>query len=265
MRAGYEFGGWYYTDSESSISAPYPFDLGLESDVKLVAAWRSTETPAIYTVIHRTAGGKVLVQETGTGTVGETVTEIALARDDARRAGYPYVSASGITKDLSDDASNNVYEFVYSAEPSFSYTVHFYDAATGLPVAADMDFDSEQVLLDYTAPAVKSWHVLFGGQGYLSTREGGQELVFWYGKDPGPVPEPGGRARQRLPRRRRTGQKDLRDGLRHALRAEAYGGGCRPRHGRSVGPCSHRVCGRRCSRRHRRLPAQEAGSLALTL
>jgi uncharacterized repeat protein (TIGR02543 family) len=186
IREGYTFGGWYYQAPESSTPALFPFDLGLEGDVSLVAAWKSSETPASYTVIHRTADGTMLAQETGTGTVGETVTELALAKDDIRRAGYAYVSASGITKDLSSDASDNVYEFVYSKEPSFSYTVHFYDEATGLPVAADVDFDSEQALLDYAAPAVKGWHVLFGGQGYLSTREGGQELTFWYEKDPEP-------------------------------------------------------------------------------
>jgi uncharacterized repeat protein (TIGR02543 family) len=186
VRTGYEFGGWYYMDPDSGIPALYPFDLGLESDVKLVAAWRSTNTPATYTVIHRAADGTVLATETGAGTVGQTVTELALSKDDVRRAGYAYVSASGITKDLSSDASENVYEFVYRTEPSFSYTVHFYDEATGLPVAADIDFGSEQALLDYTAPAVKGWHVLFGGEGYLSTREGGQELTFWYERDPEP-------------------------------------------------------------------------------
>ena len=50
-------------------------------------------------------------------------------------------------------------------------------------------------LLDYLAPEVPGWHVLFGGQGYLSTRDGGQELTFWYERDPEPA-EPAAAASQ---------------------------------------------------------------------
>lgn len=41
--------------------------------------------------------------------------------------------------------------------------------------------------MDYLAPRVAGYHVLFGGQGYLSDREGGQELTFWYERDPEPA------------------------------------------------------------------------------
>lgn len=190
-REGYEFGGWYYTAPGSSTPAPFPFDLGLEGDVGLVAAWRSSETPTTYTVVHRTRDGKVLYREAGTGTVGQTLTEYALGAHDALRAGHAYVSASGITIDLSADAEKNVYEFIYDDEPSFTYVVHLYDEATGLPVAADVTFGSERALLDYLAPKVRGYHVLFGGQGYLSTREGGRELTFWYERDP-EQPQPDG-------------------------------------------------------------------------
>ena len=183
-REGYTFGGWYYQAPGSSTPAPFPFDLGLEGDVSLVAAWKSSETPTTYTVVHKTRDGKVLATWTGEGTVGQTLTVAALGAHDARRAGHDYVSASGITLDLSADASKNVYEFVYDDEPSFTYVVHLYDEATGLPVAADVTFDSERALLDYLAPKVKGYHVLFGGQGYLSIREGGQELTFWYERNP---------------------------------------------------------------------------------
>lgn len=135
-------------------------------------------------MIHRTKDGKVLATWTGTGTVGQTLTVAALGEHDARRVGHGYVSASGITLDLSSDASKNVYEFVYDDEPSFSYVVHLYDEKTGLPVAADVAFDSERALLDYLAPQVGGYHVLFGGRGYLSIREGGQELTFWYERNP---------------------------------------------------------------------------------
>lgn len=197
-RAGYEFGGWYYfggpgadakprllrVAAASGTPAPFPFDLGLEGDVGLVAAWKSSETPTTYSVIHRTRDGRVLATWTGTGTVGQTLTVAALGEHDARRVGHDYVSASGITLDLSADASKNVYEFVYDDEPSFSYVVHLYDEKTGLPVAADVAFDSERALLDYLAPQIGGYHVLFGGRGYLSIREGGQELTFWYERNP---------------------------------------------------------------------------------
>ena len=183
-REGYEFGGWYYQAPGSSTPAPFPFDLGLEGDANLVAAWRSSNTQTSYTVIHRTRDGRVLATWSGEGTVGQTLTELALDKKDARREGHAYASASGITLDLSRDAEKNVYEFTYDDEPSFSYVVHLYDEATGLPVAADVTFDSERALLDYLAPQVGGYHVLFGGRGYLSIREGGQELTFWYERNP---------------------------------------------------------------------------------
>lgn len=193
---GMVFGGWYASPDFSgspvtSLAMP-------EGGTHLYARWKhpdvrvtfdsadgpSAATAASYTVIHRTQDGRVLLTQTGRGAIGQTVTQLALGKGDARRADYAYVNASGITRDLSTDASKNVFEFVYSSEPSFTYTVHFYNEKDGLPVAADVTFGSERALLDYAAPRVRGYHVLFGGQGYLSTRKGGQELTFWYERDP---------------------------------------------------------------------------------
>ncbi|MGN0076283.1 MAG: InlB B-repeat-containing protein [Parafannyhessea sp.] len=187
VREGYEFGGWYYQGTGSSTPAPFPFDLALQADARLVAAWRSTNTPTTYTVRHVLADGTVLFEETLPGTVGQTVSALALAKGDARRLGHAYASASGATIDLASDASQNVITFTYSDDASHAYVVHLWDEATGLPVAADVSFDSVEALLDYLAPQVPGYHVLFGGKGYLSTRDGGQELAFWYERDPEPA------------------------------------------------------------------------------
>ncbi|MEE1274094.1 MAG: InlB B-repeat-containing protein, partial [Olegusella sp.] len=196
-RAGYEFGGWYYfggpgaaakprllrSVAASGTPAPFPFDLELEADAHLVAAWRSTNTPTTYTVRHVLADGTVLCEETLSGTVGQTVSALALPKGDARRRGHAYASASGATIDLAEDASANVVTFTYSDDATHPYVVHLWDAESGLPVAADISFDSVEALMDYLAPRVAGYHVLFGGQGYLSDREGGQELTFWYERD----------------------------------------------------------------------------------
>ena len=152
-----------------------------------MAAWRSTNTPTTYTVRHVLADGTVLCEETLPGTVGQTVSALALAKGDARRQGHAYASASGATIDLSADASSNVITFTYSDDATHPYVVHLWDEATGLPVAADIEFDSVEALLDYLAPQVAGYHVLFGGRGYLSSRDGGQELTFWYERDPEPA------------------------------------------------------------------------------
>ena len=200
-RAGYEFGGWYYFGgpgaaakprllrgvAASGTPAPFPFDLELEADARLVAAWRSTNTPTTYTVRHVLADGTVLFEETLPGTVGQTVSALALPRGDARRRGHAYASASGATIDLAEDASANVVTFTYSDDETHPYVVHLWDAETGLPIAADISFDSVEALMDYLAPRVAGYHVLFGGQGYLSDREGGQELTFWYERDTEPA------------------------------------------------------------------------------
>lgn len=183
VREGYEFGGWYYISADTSVPAPFVFDLNIEHDMTLVAAWKSTQTPATYTVIHKTKDGKVLATWTAKGIVGETHTEYALGSHGARRRGFKYVNASGITYDLSSNEANNVYEFVYENQPLTSFIVHFLDEATGLPVAQDIKIDSEEALLNFRALELKGYQVLFGGKGYLSNLEGGKELSFWYEKD----------------------------------------------------------------------------------
>jgi uncharacterized repeat protein (TIGR02543 family) len=60
VREGYQFGGWDYQGAGSSTPAPFPFDLALQADARLVAAWRSTNTPTTYTVRHVLADGTVL-------------------------------------------------------------------------------------------------------------------------------------------------------------------------------------------------------------
>lgn len=187
VREGYQFGGWYYQGAGSSTPAPFPFDLALQADARLVAAWRSTNTPTTYTVRHVLSDGTVLWEEELPGTVGQTVSALALPKGDPRRLGHAYASASGATIDLSSDASQNVITFAYSDDASHAYVVHLWDEATGLPVAADVEFGSVEALLDYLAPEVPGYHVLFGGRGYLSARDGGQELTFWYERDPEPA------------------------------------------------------------------------------
>lgn len=182
-REGFEFGGWYYKGGDSETPARFSFDKTLEGDVALVAAWRSANTPTTYTVRHVAADGSVLAEQTFSGTVGQTVSALALAKDDAARDGYAYVDKSGAALDLSADASKNVITFTYENDARHAYTVRMLDKATGLPVAADIDFDSPEALVDLRAPKLQGYHVLDGGQGYLSARDGGRELTFWYAQD----------------------------------------------------------------------------------
>jgi uncharacterized repeat protein (TIGR02543 family) len=186
-REGYEFGGWYYFGAGSETPARFSFDMPLEADAHLVAAWRSTNTPTTYTVRHVAADGTVLAEQKFAGTVGQTASALALAKDDALRRGYAYVDKSGAALDLAGDAAKNVITFTYENDAQRSYVVHMLDKATGLPVAVDVEFDSPEALVNYQAPQLQGYHVLDGGQGYLSARDGGQELTFWYEKNAEPA------------------------------------------------------------------------------
>ena len=135
----------------------------------------------------RRARGPFPFEETLPGTVGQTVSALALPKGDSRRRGHAYASASGATIYLATDASSNVITFTYSDDASHAYVVHLWDEATGLPVAADISFDSVEALLDYLAHEVPGYYVLFGGRGYLSARDGCKELTFWYELDPEPA------------------------------------------------------------------------------
>lgn len=186
VRAGYAFGGWYYFGVDSAAPARFSFDMPLEGDVALVAAWKSLQEPVAYTVRHVSADGSVLAEQVLRGTVGQTVSAFALASDDALRQGFAYVDKAGEAIDLASDASQNVIVFTYANEPRHAFQVHLRDAATGLPVAADIDFDSVDAILNFRAPSIAGYRAAHGGQGYLTVRNGGQELTFWYVKDAEP-------------------------------------------------------------------------------
>ena len=186
VRAGYAFGGWYYFGVDSAAPARFSFDMPLEGDVALVAAWKSLQEPVAYTVRHVSADGSVLAEQVLRGTVGQTVSAFALASDDALRQGFAYVDKAGEAIDLASDASQNVIVFTYANEPRHAFQVHLRDAATGLPVAADIDFDSVDAILNFRAPSIAGYRAAHGGQGYLTMRNGGQELTFWYVKDAEP-------------------------------------------------------------------------------
>lgn len=187
VRAGYAFGGWYYLGLDSAAPARFSFDMPLEGDVALVAAWKSLQEPVTYTVRHVSADGSVLAEQVLRGTVGQTVSAFALDEGSALRQGYAYVDKAGEAIDLAADAARNAIVFTYANDPQHAYAVHLRDAETGLPVAADIDFDSVEALLNFRAPAILGYQVIHGGQGYLTTREGGQELTFWYAKDAEPI------------------------------------------------------------------------------
>lgn len=95
VRAGYAFGGWYYLDADSTDPARFSFDMQLEGDVALVAAWKSLETPTTYTVRHVSADGTVLAEQTLGGRVGQTLSAFALDAASALRRGYAYVDKAG--------------------------------------------------------------------------------------------------------------------------------------------------------------------------
>lgn len=108
----------------------------------------------------------------------------------ALRRGYAYVDKAGSAIDLAADAARNVIVFTYANDPRHAYAVHLRDAETGLSIAVDIDFDSVEALMNFRAPTVAGYHAAHGGQGYLATREGWQELIFWYMKD-AEAPAPG--------------------------------------------------------------------------
>lgn len=162
----------------------------LEGDIALVAAWKSLETPVTYTVRHVSADGTVLAERIFKGLVGQTVSAFALNEGSALRQGYAYVDKAGEAIDLAADVARNVIVFTYANDPRHPYAVHLRDATTGRSVAADIDFNTVEALLNFRAPAIPGYQVIHGGQGYLTTREGGQELTFWYAMDAEP-PAPG--------------------------------------------------------------------------
>lgn len=187
VRAGYAFGGWYYLGLDSAAPARFSFDMPLEGDVALVAAWKSLQEPVTYTVRHVSADGSVLAEQVLRGTVGQTVSAFALDEGSALRQGYAYVDKAGEAIDLAADAARNVIVFTYANDPRHPYAVNLRDATTGRSVAADIDFNTVEALLNFRAPTVAGYRAVHGGQGYLTTHEGGQGLTFWYAKDAEPI------------------------------------------------------------------------------
>lgn len=189
-REGYEFGGWYYFGAGSSTPARFAFEEPLENDVTLYAAWKSTRQPTTYTIIHKTADGIVLAQETHDGAVGETVTASPLDANDPARAGCRYVSSAGTTIDLAEDAAANTVTFVYSKDPSYVYLVRCIDAATGEQIGDLIAIPSGDVVVDVTAPQVAGYIVRGQGVGYVGA-DGTREVVFVYDKVKAPTPTAG--------------------------------------------------------------------------
>ncbi|MCI1665110.1 MAG: LPXTG cell wall anchor domain-containing protein [Atopobiaceae bacterium] len=113
--------------------------------------------------------------------VSSALTVSALSVSDARRAGYTYVDASHRTITLSSDEGSNVVEFIYSSDPTYTYTVHYVDRATGQQIAADDVFGSESNLLDVSAVDV-SGYTVEDATGWVSADQ--SEYTFYYTKDP---------------------------------------------------------------------------------
>ena len=180
-REGYLFGGWYFYGEGSATPARFSFDMPIEHDLVLHAAWKLAGEKTTYTVVHQAKDGTELSRETSDGLVGETVTAVPLAEGSAARAGYRYVSSSGSTIVLSKDADRNVITFVYDNDPSYLYIIHAVDAATGRDIADWQVLESGDVVVDAMAPDVPGWRVRGCGSGYVGAG-GTRELVFLYDK-----------------------------------------------------------------------------------
>lgn len=182
-REGYVFGGWYFYGDGSMTPARFSFDMPVEHDLVLHAAWKTDGVQTTYTVVHVTEDGTELARETDNGLVGETVTATPLAAGDPARAGWRYVSSAGSTIDLSPYAMRNVVTFVYTKDPSYSYIVRAVDAATGEDLAHWVCVRSGDVVVDVDAPQVSGWRVRGRGTGFVSAN-GTREVVFLYDRVP---------------------------------------------------------------------------------
>lgn len=182
-REGYVFGGWYFYGDGSTTPARFSFDMPIDHDLVLHAAWKSDGVQTTYTVVHVTEDGTELARETDDGLVGETVTATPLAAGDPARAGWRYVSSTGSTINLSPDAARNVVTFVYAKDPSYSYVVRAVDAATGEDLAHWVCVRSGDVVVDVDAPQVNGWRVRGRGTGYVGA-DGTREVVFLYDRVP---------------------------------------------------------------------------------
>lgn len=119
-----------------------------------------------YTVVHKVVGtDQVLATEKLTGPVDEQTLASALTTDDSRRQGYDYVDAAYKNILLSLDPTTNTVTFWYSTEAMHHYIVHYVDRATGLSLAKDLSFTSQEILIKkdaltiagYSAEASYGW------------------------------------------------------------------------------------------------------------
>ena len=180
-REGFEFGGWYYAGSDGSGLALFPFDLALQGDTHVVAAWRSLSKDTTYRIEHVSADGRVLETEYGVGTVGQTLTAKSLGAHDYRRSGLGFCDAAARTIDLAEDGLTNVIRFTYFGVRPNHYVIRYVDAATDEEIGSH-EFDSFEVLEDATAEAIPGWTVRNGGTGWLSCSGDGSTamLTFYY-------------------------------------------------------------------------------------
>lgn len=189
VRDGYTFVGWYYTpaaDGSGTSATPirFSFDMSLEKDVTLRAAWAFDATPTTYRVVYVDGNGNELSEETRAGYAGQSV--LVEPADESGR-GWPYAGSLGRTVTPASDAARNVYKFLYSRDASYTYVIHCVDE-DGNPVTPDRVVPTPEALLDVTAPKVAGWHVEGDGEAYVS--EDGTEWTFVYVRDKAPT-EPG--------------------------------------------------------------------------
>lgn len=185
IKPGSDFIGWYYVD-QAGHAVKWSFDHEVAADITLTAYWNPVLDTVSYTVIHQTLDGTELARESKTAPRSVTVTEDALAPTDARRSGYPYVDSQHKSLIITPSPATNVITFLYATQAVHTYTVHYVNADTGMPVLADKVVSSPEVLVDVAAPQVPGYVLSGDGEGYVSIHS--LEYTFTYKVEPATGP-----------------------------------------------------------------------------
>lgn len=187
---GCTFIGWY---DENGVR--WSFDQEITEDITLYAVWRQ-EGEASYTVKHIVKGEDTPFHtDSGTGKLGDTVTDRALGMGDTvytdymeEHEGEIYMLPDANVKSLTlKEGDDNVIIFYYSPSPARDYTVHYYLEGTTTPVAPDKNVTgTDYTVVTEEAKDISGYELITDGltDGKYQTVElvvgENNEIIFYY-------------------------------------------------------------------------------------
>lgn len=185
----YSFVGWFYEGSDGKERA-FDFSMPVNQDLVLYGKW-SSNVLVNYTIKYAVEEGEKLIyiapSTTGQALAGTTKTFLAKAGDDLNeeyREGYfPETSSHSITLSA-DDASKNIFTFVYVAKDKVNYTVRYIDKATGEQLEFDKNSVTTKAIVTETFEIISGYMPdAYQKTLVLSANEQENIITFYYIKD----------------------------------------------------------------------------------